>query len=122
MKKKFQTLAILLSTPWFFGTASSNTIQCRAEAANIIAGLKSESSVTHQAETLALATQAALIMCERKIAFKKGMATKGAMPITSKNDEPDDTVTEEKKRTGFLGLSFGNSKRSEGHRRLQKKN
>ena len=124
MKKKQKIVVILFMSTYLAVPALAETIQCRAESASIIAGLKSESSERIEPKTLALARRAALMMCERKLGYKT--------TVVKKNKENPETAVnkltvevepkEEEKRRSFLGLSFEKSERNKGHRRLQKRN
>ena len=118
MKTKQKIPAILLMSISLSAPALAETIQCRAESANIIAGLKSESSEQIESEALVLARRAALIMCERKLNVD--------LRTANRDEENSETVdaseSAKEKRRGFLGLSFEKTERNEGHRRLQKRN
>ena len=124
MKTKQKIIPILLMTIYLASPALAETIQCRAESASIIAGLKSESSERIEPKALALARRAALMMCERKLDYKTTVGEKNkGNPETEVNKltvevEPQ----EEEKRRSFLGLSFEKSERNKGHHRLQKRN
>ena len=123
MKTKQKIPAILLMSISLAAPALAETIQCRAESANIIAGLKSESSEQIESEALVLARRAALIMCERKLNVDLRTANRDEENSETGIAETVDTIESPKeKRRGFLGLSLEKTERNEGHRRLQKRN
>ena len=115
---KFFLLALSLTS-----SALADTIQCRAESASVIAELKSESSERIESNTLELARQAALMMCERKLGYEATIEKKNeGNSKTVMNKLTVEGQPQEEKRRSFLGLSFEKSERNKGHRRLQKRN
>ena len=115
---KFFLLALSLTS-----SALADTIQCRAESASVIAELKSESPERIESNTLELARQAALMMCERKLGYEATIETKNeGNSKTAMNKLTVEGQAQEEKRRSFLGLSFEKSERNKGHRRLQKRN
>ena len=115
---KFFLLALSLTS-----SALADTIQCRAESASVIAELKSESSERIESNTLELARQAALMMCERKLGYEATIEKKNeGNSKTAMNKLTVEGQAQEEKRRSFLGLSFEESERNKGHRRLQKRN
>jgi len=115
---KFFLLALSLTS-----SALADTIQCRAESASVIAELKSESSERIESNTLELARQAALMMCERKLGYEATIEKKNeGNSKTAMNKLTVEGQAQEEKRRSFLGLSFEKPERNKGHRRLQKRN
>jgi len=113
--------AVLLLTALVNQTAFATTIQCRAESANIVAGLKSESLIHYGNEALKLAQRAALLMCERKHSLhnetkEKTIETDNAAATQSSGKEQ-----KEESRSSLLGIFFDKARRTDGHKRLQKK-
>ncbi len=113
--------AVLLVTTLVSQTALATTIQCRAESANVIAGLKSDSAIEFGTEALKLAQRAALIMCERQHFLHDSVTDKTIEMENATATEVSEKEQKEKSRSGFLGLSFDKAKRNDGHKRLQKK-
>ena len=124
MNRKPTSLKIFLLTLCLISPALADTIQCRAESASVIAELKSESPERIESNTLELARQAALMMCERKLGYEATIKKKNeGNPKTATNKlRMKRQPQEEEKRRSFLGLSFEKSERNNGHRRLQKRN
>ena len=124
MKTKQKIIPTLLMVIYLASPALAETIQCRAESASVIAGLKSKSSERIEPKALALARRAALMMCERKLGYKTTVVKKNkgnpetAVSRLTEEVEPQ----EEEKRRSFLGLTFDKPERNKGHRRLQKRN
>ena len=116
---KFFLLTLSLSSPIL-----ADTIQCRAESASVIAELKSKSPEKIESNTLELARQAALMMCERKLGYEATIEKKneGNRKTTVNKLTVEAEPEEEEKRRSFLGLSFEKPERNKGHRRLQKRN
>ena len=115
---KFFLLALSLTS-----SALADTIQCRAESASVIAELKSESPERIESNTLELARQAALMMCERKLGYEATIEKKNeGNRKTTVNKLTVEGQAQEEKRRSFLGLSFEKPERNKGHRRLQKRN
>ena len=124
MKTKQKIIPTLLMVIYLASPALAETIQCRAESASVIAGLKSESSERIEPKALALARRAALRMCERKLGYKTTVVKKNkGNPETAVSKLTDEVEPlEEEKRRSFLGLTFDEPERNKGHRRLQKRN
>ena len=124
MNRKPTSLIFFLLALSLTSSALADTIQCRAESASVIAGLKSKSSERIEPKALALARRAALMMCERKLGYKTTVVKKNkgnpetAVSRLTEEVEPQ----EEEKRRSFLGLTFDKPERNKGHRRLQKRN
>ena len=123
MNRKTTSLKIFLLALSLTSPALADTIQCRAESASVIAELKSESPERIESNTLELARQAALMMCERKLGYEATVEKKiEGNPKTVVNKlTVEGQPQEEGERRSFLGLSFEKSERNKGHRRLQKR-